>query len=148
MVKAKCNNFIQHPSLSNALSMSYSESLSQWTDAQRVIEGLSGGLAGYLSTFRRVGQWMTAGEYANFNKTGIIPRGNVLMKGSAGFSDINLTHYVEFSVHQSLLRTKDAARGWQQVIPNSGIRQRLATQRGLSLPDARAYDIKLIQFGN
>ena len=92
-----------------------------------------------------VGQWMTEAEYNTFKVTGMIPRSNVLANGSSGFNDINLTHYVEFSVHPSILKLKDANKGWYNVIPNNRILQKLYKTKGLTMPPPRATNIKLIK---
>ena len=91
-----------------------------------------------------VGQWMTKEEYLIFKTTRIIPRGNVLSKGSQGFSDPKLTHYVEFRVHPSLLKIKDINKGWEMVLPNNGPWVRLNQLKGNLIPQAKASDINLI----
>ena len=95
-----------------------------------------------------VGQWMTEAEYNTFKTTGMIPRSNVLANGSSGFNDINLTHYVEFSVHPNILKLKDANKGWYNVIPNNRMYQKLYQTKGLTMPQPSATNIKLIKTTN
>ena len=56
----------------------------------------------------RVGQWMSPGEFEAFNRTGIIPRSNALIKGPAGYEKqaYRGDFYVEFDVKTTLLKNK------------------------------------------
>ena len=101
-----------------------------------------------LSTTQRVGQWMSPGEYEMFNKTGTIPRTNVLTRGPAGYEK-TANHgdfYVEFDVNRTLLRNKSSnGNGWALIKSKNQMEIKLAAKKGQTLAAPIGTNIKMIK---
>jgi hypothetical protein len=96
----------------------------------------------------RVGQWMSPGEFEQFNQTGIIPRSNALIKGPAGYERqaSRGDFYVEFDVKTTLLRNKESnGNGWVLIRSKNQMEIKLAAQKGQKLAAPVGTNIKFIK---
>jgi RHS repeat-associated protein len=104
-------DFLQDPSLKNAMAMSFSEALSQWTDPEKVMTGLSIG-AGGLMSMRSVVTKTSVGPIKGYTRHGL----NQAISRNAGRG-----------VHPSAI--KDAALNPVKVIEQSGGRMKYVGQK-------------------
>jgi RHS repeat-associated protein len=100
--RQKAINFLQNPSIKNAMAMSFSEALSQWTDAEKVMAGASIGAIGLLS-MRNVVTQTSVGPIKGYTRHGL----NQAISRNSGRG-----------VHPSAI--KDAALNPIKVIEQSG----------------------------
>jgi RHS repeat-associated protein len=103
------------------------------------------------SNTARVGQWMSPEEYEVFNRTGVIPRSNVLTNGPAGYErQANKgDFYVTFDINKTLLRDKSSnGNGWALIKSKNQMEIKLAAKKGQTLPAPIGKNIKFIKSKN